>query len=160
MYNFYLHHHLSRSLFGVSFNVIPYVESGIPGISGTPSLREKCLNTEFFLVCIFLYSDWIRNLPHKSPYSVWMQGNTDQKKFRIWTLFMQCIYFYLSPSSIVLRLISQSFHAFIDTLSTLDWSPFSCSCKSPSPIFLFLGNHIISLEICDDFCKDWNIGWR
>ena len=23
-------------------------------------LREKCPNTEFFLVCIFLYSDWIQ----------------------------------------------------------------------------------------------------
>ena len=33
-------------------------------------LREKCPNTEFFLVCIFL-------------------ENTDQKKLRIWTLFTQ-----------------------------------------------------------------------
>ena len=32
----------------------------------TPSLREKCPNTEFFLVRIFLYS-------------VWIQENTDQK---------------------------------------------------------------------------------
>ena len=38
-------------------------------------MREKCLNTEFFLVYIFLYLDWI-------------QENTDQK-FRIWTIFMQ-----------------------------------------------------------------------
>ena len=36
------------------------------------ALREKCLNTEFFLVCIFPHSDWI------------------QKKTRIWTLFTQC----------------------------------------------------------------------
>ena len=35
-----------------------------------PSLREKCLNTEFYLVRIFLYSD--------------------QKKLRIWTHFTQC----------------------------------------------------------------------
>ena len=34
-------------------------------------------NTELFLVCIFLYSDWI-------------QENTDQKYLRIWTLFTQC----------------------------------------------------------------------
>ena len=40
------------------------------------SLREKCPNTEFFLVRIFLYSDWI-------------QENTDQKKLHIWTLFAQ-----------------------------------------------------------------------
>ena len=41
------------------------------------SLREKCPNTECFLVRIFLYS-------------VRIQENTDQKKFRIWTLFTQC----------------------------------------------------------------------
>ena len=27
----------------------------------------------------------------KSPYSVQIQENTDQKKLRIWTLFMQCV---------------------------------------------------------------------
>ena len=32
------------------------------------ALREKCPNTEFFLVGIFLYSDW-------------MQENTDQNEF-------------------------------------------------------------------------------
>ena len=37
------------------------------------TLREKCLNTEFFLVRIFLYLDWI-------------QENTGQKKLRICTL--------------------------------------------------------------------------
>ena len=37
-------------------------------------LRKKCPNTEFFLVCIFLYS-------------VRIQKNTNQKKLRIWTLF-------------------------------------------------------------------------
>ena len=42
------------------------------------SLREKCPNTELFLVRIFLYLDWI-------------QKNTDQKLLRIWTLFTQYI---------------------------------------------------------------------
>ena len=42
----------------------------------TRSLREKCPNTEFFLVRIFLYLDW-------------MQENTDQKKLHIWRLFTQ-----------------------------------------------------------------------
>ena len=52
------------------------------------SLREKCPNTEFFLVRIFLYS-------------VQIQENTDQKKLRIhiWTLFTQCIS-YLSIVSL------------------------------------------------------------
>ena len=40
------------------------------------TLREKCPNTEIFLVRIF-------------PYSVRMWENTDQKKLRIWTLFTQ-----------------------------------------------------------------------
>ena len=43
----------------------------------TAILREKCPNTKLFLVRIFLYS-------------VRIQGNTDQKKLRIWTLFTQC----------------------------------------------------------------------
>ena len=44
------------------------------------TLREKCPNTEFFLVRIF-------------PYSVQMRENTDQKKLRIWTPFAQWILF-------------------------------------------------------------------
>ena len=39
----------------------------------------SCIRTE--------YGDLFR----KSPYSVWIQENTDQKKSRIWTLFTQCI---------------------------------------------------------------------
>ena len=46
------------------------------------SLLETCPNTEFFLVFIFLYLDWIRRLD-----SVLIQKNTDQKKLRICTLF-------------------------------------------------------------------------
>ena len=42
----------------------------------TWALREKCPNTEFFLVRILLYS-------------VRIQENADQKKLRIWTLFTQ-----------------------------------------------------------------------
>ena len=44
---------------------------------GKIPLREKYPNREFFLVRIFLYSDWI-------------QEKMDQKKLRIWTLFTQC----------------------------------------------------------------------
>ena len=40
------------------------------------TLREKCPNTELFLVRIFLYSDW-------------KQENMDQKKLRIRTVFTQ-----------------------------------------------------------------------
>ena len=40
------------------------------------TLREKCPNTEFFLVRIFLYSAWIL----KSPHSFRKQESADQKK--------------------------------------------------------------------------------
>ena len=43
------------------------------------TLREKCPNTELFLVRIFLYSDWIRDLLCKSPYSIRIQENMDQE---------------------------------------------------------------------------------
>ena len=46
-------------------------------------LLEKCPNTDFSLVRIFLYS-------------VWIQENTDQKKLLIWTLFTQWNYLILS----------------------------------------------------------------
>ena len=46
------------------------------GLLRNNTLLEKYPNTKFFLVRIFLYSDR-------------MQGNTDQKKIRIRTLFTQ-----------------------------------------------------------------------
>ena len=52
-------------------------------------LREKCPNTEFFLVCILPHSGRIRR-DTISLYLVRIRKNTDQKKLRIWTLFTQC----------------------------------------------------------------------
>ena len=54
--------------------------------SGTSySLREKCPNTEFFLVPIFPKWEILRI----SPYSVRIWENTDQKKLRIRAFFTQ-----------------------------------------------------------------------
>ena len=57
------------------------------------ALREKCPNTEFFLVSIFPYSDWIQTeygeILRISLYSVQMRENTDKKKLRNWILFTQ-----------------------------------------------------------------------
>ena len=50
------------------------------------SLHENWPNTEYFLVRIFLYS-------------VWIKKNTDQKRLRIWTLFMQLVIQQRVPSS-------------------------------------------------------------
>ena len=40
------------------------------------TLREKCPNTEFFLVCIFRIRTEYAEMLLKSPYSVWMRENT------------------------------------------------------------------------------------
>ena len=37
-------------------------EEILPSNQTQITLREKCPNTKFFLVCIFLYSYWIRNI--------------------------------------------------------------------------------------------------
>ena len=83
------------------------------------SQPEKCPYTEFFLVRIFLYSDWIRrfdSIRSKPPYSKRMQENLDQKKLRIWTLFTQwtfkilyidnvyflCVFVYLRRTNVAL----------------------------------------------------------
>ena len=57
----------------------------ICNVSVTITLREKCPNTEFFLVRIFRIRTANGDLLRKSPYTV-RQENTDQKKLRIRTL--------------------------------------------------------------------------
>ena len=64
----------SMWLKNISMNLWPI----FAGESQIVSLREKCPNTEFFLVCIF-------------PYSVWIREEKDQKRLRIWTLFRQIV---------------------------------------------------------------------
>ena len=61
-----------------------------------------CPNTELFLVPIFLYLDWI-------------QGNTDQKKLRIWTFFTQ--WRYHSSSSFSQTLIHPPNKLFVACIS-------------------------------------------
>ena len=59
----------------LEFNASTLIRYLLPHKSCPWSLREKCPNTELFLVCIFLYLDWIRI----SPYSIQIQENMDQK---------------------------------------------------------------------------------
>ena len=49
------------------------------------TLREKCPNTEFFVVRIFPCSGWIRRFTYS--YSAQVRENTDQKKLLIWAIF-------------------------------------------------------------------------
>ena len=60
------------------------------------TLREKCPNTEFFLVRTFLYS-------------VGIQGHTDQKKLGIWTLFTQCYLHSHSFHGVIFYVINSLF---------------------------------------------------
>ena len=53
------------------------------------TLREKCPNTEFFLIRIFPHLTEYGEIRNISPYSAQMWENTDHKKIRIWTLFTQ-----------------------------------------------------------------------
>ena len=61
----------------------------------TPSLREKCANTEFFSGTYFPVFGLNTEIYFiiKFPYSVRIQENTDQEKLRFGTLFTQCLVF-------------------------------------------------------------------
>ena len=50
-------------------------------------MREKCPNTEFFLVCIFLYSDW------KSTHITQRHTHSPFKYIRWWVLWKQLTIF-------------------------------------------------------------------
>ena len=53
------------------------------------SLCKECPNMMFFLSVFSRIWTEYGNLGSKSPYSVQIRENTDQKKLRIWTLFTQ-----------------------------------------------------------------------
>ena len=50
---------------------------------------EKCPDTEFFWSVFFRIWTKYGDLLYKSPNSVRIRENTDQKKLHIWTLFTQ-----------------------------------------------------------------------
>ena len=75
------------------------------------SLCEKYLNTELFLVHIFLYSDGIRE-------------NMDLKKLCIWALFTQ----YISPENIRKSLIFWYFKGY--RKRSLAWNGIICCPKT------------------------------
>ena len=55
----------------------------------TGTLHEKCPNTGFFWSVFSRIWTEYEDLLHKSPYSVQMRENTDQKKLRTWAIFTQ-----------------------------------------------------------------------
>ena len=56
--------------------------------------HHHCVKSDQIRRFFWSVFSWIqteyRDLRSKSLYSVWIQGNTDQKKLRIWTFFTQC----------------------------------------------------------------------
>ena len=56
------------------------------------SLREKCPNSKYFLVRIFLYSDWIRGFTEQISVFSPNTGKCEPKKLRICTLFTHWIF--------------------------------------------------------------------
>ena len=119
------------------------------------SLREKCPNPGFFWSVFSCIWTEYRNLRDKSPYSVRIQENTDQKKFRIWNtfhgvflssnkqstylwwlmLFLTTFFFFFFPTPFVFFI--SSFFVFIEYIFTLKTtnssiiSPFNSSFILP-----------------------------
>ena len=100
-----------RHILDVLFIAFVYIYSYLHFLT----LREKCPNTKFFLVCIFPYLDWIVvhcyfvNLCIQSKYG---KIRTKKKKKRgIWTLFTQC--YSHSPVYTYLHLLIHAYVLFI-----------------------------------------------
>ena len=87
------------------------------------SLREKCPNAEFFLVRIFLYSDY--------PYSVRIQENTDQKNTQcLWQAHSSRCKIKFTPN---LNLIKVYFQHINNHKPLLKFNPFHAT-----NLFLYL----------------------
>ena len=103
------------------------------------TIREKCPNTEFFLVRIFPHSDWIRRF---TPYSVRMRENTTRKN-SVFEHFSRCENFireWIVPETTHSENFYPSFETdFLELLLALVTSTFSVivclkiSCISNCP---------------------------
>ena len=79
------------------------------------TLREKCPNTECFLVRIFLYLVSLLYFP-KSPYSVQIQENTDQKKLYLNTF--HAVLDFVQRPALIQNCILNYFHPFYSIYKT------------------------------------------
>ena len=84
-------------------------------------LREKCPNTEFFLVR--------------------MRENMDQKKLRVWKLFRQCVVIYPIASSESSQTSEIEFFAKI----VYSWKPWTIFAKS-SMLNVWLGSEFVYVQ--------------
>ena len=115
---------------------------------------EKCPNTEFFLVRICPYLDWMRIVLRISPYSVRMRENTNQKKLRIWTLFTQC---KLKP---IMLLLIFHYHIRLVKGRSLHSSVQYSKSASVTTLFLFIpfmpnNTHLVKIKIITFYAPVW-----
>ena len=90
---------------------------------------------KFFLVCIFLYSDWV-------------QENTDQKKLRIWTLFTQSLPQKLGK---VLIGIVYQFIALLKILLPMFWKFIAKLLQRFKQFLVYLLLHLSQFFFLDTF---------
>ena len=79
----------SKDTRATSLDVIEPLYSWFWTVIFTQELPEKYPNTQFFLIPIFLYSDWIRRFTEKMSVSSPNVGKYGPEKLRIWLHFMQ-----------------------------------------------------------------------
>ena len=97
------------------------------------SLREKCPNSEFFLVRIFLHSDWIRrDTPHLDTFHALIL-NFEPRVI----LFFSWNLAYLSLDAVVLQFLKNSSSVFFkgfQIVSNLSFLQFRISCFLERPL--------------------------
>ena len=106
-----------------------------------PTLCEKCLNTEFFLVHIFPYWTEYGDLRSKSPWSVQMRENIDQKKLCV----LDAFHLYLHESHwatvwwlLALRLKKQGRYLTCKTIESVNMRVVRVVEKNKDGLPLFL----------------------
>ena len=115
------------------------------------SLREKCPNTEFFLVCIFTYSGWNRDLLLISPHSAGVWENTDQKKLWTLTLFKQWLGLCNPLTTNVLQIYKNQSIGLHCKLISIWWGTLVVNGVTVlTTKFIWLVNHVIcSIYFCE-----------
>ena len=71
----------------IYYEVSQYTAENIGGYSKAV-VRRKIVHTEFFLVCIFLYLNWIRRFTPQISVFTRNAGKYKPEKLSIWTIFM------------------------------------------------------------------------
>ena len=117
----------------------------------------------FFWSVFFCIRTEYGYLLRKSPYSVRIQENMDQKKLRIWTLFTQCKTYWLI--FLIWRYLYYHFKSFFHT-----WNDTMIKKKEKDNINDTDGNHfthsstdthkVFLIKDCFNFCTDFERSYK